>query len=144
MKIEKPQKYKYKMQVWVQWGRDDSPLRGPQQVVHGDSRQVGVEVALVVSASKHQQTPADRVHIHRIFPLREMVAADCCHGDDGVPRPGDRELGQRHLCPAVGVWIHEGKAERQRVDLTRRRNLSQRALSPVSKTKVSLRALLPL
>ncbi|TNN85247.1 hypothetical protein EYF80_004597 [Liparis tanakae] len=76
-----------------------------EQILHGDGRQVGVEVALVVSASEHQQGASDGRG--RALP-REAPGAGCVHGDDGVPRPGDaqlreRQLRERHLRPAVGV-----------------------------------------
>ena len=93
-----------RIQLWVS-------SNGSQQFLHSHSRQVGVEVALVVSASEHQQGSVDGARVHiRIFGLLcEVMEAGCLHGDDGVARPGDGELRERHLRPAVGVWSEKDK-----------------------------------
>lgn len=61
-----------------------SLLNSTEQLLHSDSCQVGVEVALVVSTSEHQQISADgpSVGIHIFALVCETVATCCRHGDD--------------------------------------------------------------
>lgn len=70
-------------------------LKSSQQVLHSHGRQVRVEHALIVSASEHEQSPADGslVCIHVFILLREMEVTSRLHGNDGVPCSRDGELG---------------------------------------------------
>lgn len=70
-------------------------LKSSQQVLHGHGRQVRVELALIVSASEHEQSPADGslVCIHVFILLGKMEVTSCLHGNDGVPCSRNGELG---------------------------------------------------
>lgn len=87
-----------------QWGftSDSLFLNSSEQLLHRDGRQVREEIALVVPASENQQSLVDRARLFTL--LWETAVTGCLHGDDGVSRPGDWELRERHLCPAIGVW----------------------------------------